>query len=63
MDRILTAMSDAGLTASKSKVNPDVPLVEETQRVLWQGDVLLIKGANSLALEAVARELAAPCAV
>lgn len=61
MDRMLTTMTAAGLTASKA--DQDVPLVDEIQRALQPGDVVLIKGANSLGLEAVARKLAALSAV
>ncbi|MDJ0383160.1 UDP-N-acetylmuramoyl-tripeptide--D-alanyl-D-alanine ligase [Streptomyces sp. G-G2] len=59
MERMLMVMTDAGLKASRSNVDPEVPLIEEIRRVLRPGDVVLIKGANSLGLEAVARELAA----
>ncbi|WP_234333902.1 glutamate ligase domain-containing protein [Streptomyces lavendulae] len=56
MDRMLTTITAAGLTAAKA--SEGVPLIEEITRVLKPGDVVLVKGANALGLEAVARELA-----
>ncbi|MER7514462.1 UDP-N-acetylmuramoyl-tripeptide--D-alanyl-D-alanine ligase [Streptomyces lavendulae] len=56
MDRMLTTITAAGLTAAKA--SEGAPLIEEITRVLKPGDVVLVKGANALGLEAVARELA-----
>ncbi|MFD7098317.1 UDP-N-acetylmuramoyl-tripeptide--D-alanyl-D-alanine ligase [Streptomyces xanthophaeus] len=57
MDRMLTILNAAGVAAGK--VAPGSPLVEEINRTLRPGDVVLIKGANALGLEAVARDLSA----
>ncbi|WP_406738557.1 UDP-N-acetylmuramoyl-tripeptide--D-alanyl-D-alanine ligase [Streptomyces sp. NBC_00853] len=59
MNRMLATMEKAGLTATKAEA--DV-LTEEITRVLVPGDVVLVKGANALGLEAVARVLASSTA-
>ncbi|MBT1187186.1 hypothetical protein HET69_25110 [Streptomyces sp. CJ_13] len=52
IDRMLTTITAAGLTTSKA--SDGLPLMEEITRVLRPGDVVLVKGAHSLGLEAVA---------
>ncbi|MGW2985284.1 UDP-N-acetylmuramoyl-tripeptide--D-alanyl-D-alanine ligase [Streptomyces goshikiensis] len=59
MNRMLATMEQAGLTTTKAEA--DV-LTEEISRVLVPGDVVLVKGANALGLEAVARVLSSSTA-
>ncbi|THA38134.1 UDP-N-acetylmuramoyl-tripeptide--D-alanyl-D-alanine ligase [Streptomyces sp. A1547] len=54
MDRMLASMAKAGLTTTKPAADQ---LTAEISRVLVAGDVVLVKGANALGLEAVARVL------
>ncbi|MGW4505832.1 UDP-N-acetylmuramoyl-tripeptide--D-alanyl-D-alanine ligase [Streptomyces sp. NPDC004436] len=56
MSQMLATMEKAGLTTTKPSVDR---LAEEIGQVLMAGDVVLVKGANALGLEAVARTLAA----
>ncbi|MFB7053566.1 UDP-N-acetylmuramoyl-tripeptide--D-alanyl-D-alanine ligase [Streptomyces vinaceus] len=56
IDRVLAGLTAAGLAAAKA--TGEKPLVEQITNLLRPGDVVLLKGANTFGLEAVARTLA-----